>query len=190
MVNALWLVCNLRIVCPQCTAHTDSFHWTFHFLMVWCLSLLFVVWQDLIRGALKIMGSRVAPSGAKGWKPLVVYDKEMRAWSWIGPPPAPVASTSSQVISCCFFDQLSMEYIYWRSIHNWREFKKLEITLVSARSQELLFMTLSGTNILQPDQILTIGCSWWECIGKPCEFDILPDKLGKSYYICCTIRAL
>lgn len=58
------------------------------------------------------MGSRVAPSGAKGWKPLVVYDKEMRAWSWIGPPPAPVASTSSQVNSCCFFDQLSMEYIY------------------------------------------------------------------------------
>lgn len=51
--------------------------------------------QDLVRGALKIMGSKVAPAGTKGWKPLVCFDKEMRTWSWIGPPPVPVASSSS-----------------------------------------------------------------------------------------------
>jgi len=53
--------------------------------------------QDLVRGALKIMGSKVAPAGTKGWKPLVCFDKEMRTWSWIGPPPFPLASSSSQV---------------------------------------------------------------------------------------------
>lgn len=41
--------------------------------------------QDLIRGVLKIFSSRTAPLGAKGWKPLVVYQKSTKSWSWIGP---------------------------------------------------------------------------------------------------------
>ncbi|KAG8387757.1 hypothetical protein BUALT_Bualt02G0054500 [Buddleja alternifolia] len=41
--------------------------------------------QDLIRGVLKIFSSRTAPLGAKGWKPLVVYEKSTKSWSWIGP---------------------------------------------------------------------------------------------------------
>lgn len=53
-----------------------------------------------MRGALKIMGSKVAPAGTKGWKPLVCFDKEMRTWSWIGPPPVPVASSSSSSQVC------------------------------------------------------------------------------------------
>lgn len=51
-----------------------------------------------MRGDLKIMGSKVAPAGTKGWKPLVCFHKGSRIWSWIGPPPIPVASTSSQQI--------------------------------------------------------------------------------------------
>ncbi|KAI3461477.1 hypothetical protein Pfo_018141 [Paulownia fortunei] len=41
--------------------------------------------QDLVRGVLKIFSSRTAPLGAKGWKPLVVYEKSSKSWSWIGP---------------------------------------------------------------------------------------------------------
>ncbi|KAK6142213.1 hypothetical protein DH2020_000010 [Rehmannia glutinosa] len=41
--------------------------------------------QDLIRGVLKIFSSRTAPLGAKGWKPLVVYQKSTKSWLWIGP---------------------------------------------------------------------------------------------------------
>ncbi|KAL3824599.1 hypothetical protein ACJIZ3_020628 [Penstemon smallii] len=41
--------------------------------------------QDLVRGVLKIFSSRTAPLGAKGWKPLVVYEKSTKGWSWIGP---------------------------------------------------------------------------------------------------------
>lgn len=41
--------------------------------------------QDLVRGALKIFASKTAPPGVKGWKPLAVYDKSTRSWSWIGP---------------------------------------------------------------------------------------------------------
>lgn len=41
--------------------------------------------QDLVRGVLKIFSSRTAPLGAKGWKPLVVYQKSTKSWSWIGP---------------------------------------------------------------------------------------------------------
>lgn len=41
--------------------------------------------QDLVRGALKIFTSKTAPPGIKGWKPLAVYDKSTRSWSWIGP---------------------------------------------------------------------------------------------------------
>ncbi|OMO67593.1 Nuclear factor related to kappa-B-binding protein [Corchorus capsularis] len=41
--------------------------------------------QDLIRGVLKIFSSRTAPLGAKGWKPLVAYEKSTKSWSWIGP---------------------------------------------------------------------------------------------------------
>ncbi|KAH6810999.1 hypothetical protein C2S51_024761 [Perilla frutescens var. frutescens] len=41
--------------------------------------------QDLVRGVLKIFSSRTAPLGAKGWKPLVVYQKSTKSWCWIGP---------------------------------------------------------------------------------------------------------
>ncbi|URD86910.1 nuclear factor related to kappa-B-binding protein, related [Musa troglodytarum] len=41
--------------------------------------------QDLIRGVLKIFSSKTAPLGAKSWKPLVVYEKSNRSWSWAGP---------------------------------------------------------------------------------------------------------
>ncbi|WOL06897.1 hypothetical protein Cni_G15631 [Canna indica] len=47
--------------------------------------------QDLVRGVLKIFSSKTAPLGAKGWKPLVLYEKSNRSWYWAGP----VASTSS-----------------------------------------------------------------------------------------------
>lgn len=43
--------------------------------------------QDLVRGVLKIFSSRTAPLGAKGWKALVLYDKSLKSWSWIGPVP-------------------------------------------------------------------------------------------------------
>ncbi|KAJ0796274.1 putative nuclear factor related to kappa-B-binding protein [Helianthus annuus] len=41
--------------------------------------------QDLVRGVLKIFSSRTAPLGAKGWKPLVLYKKSTKSWSWVGP---------------------------------------------------------------------------------------------------------
>ncbi|XAR60516.1 hypothetical protein NMG60_11033929 [Bertholletia excelsa] len=41
--------------------------------------------QDLVRGVLKIFSSKTAPLGAKGWKPLVFYEKSSKSWSWIGP---------------------------------------------------------------------------------------------------------
>ncbi|KAK9279427.1 hypothetical protein L1049_013106 [Liquidambar formosana] len=41
--------------------------------------------HDLVRGVLKIFSSRTAPLGAKGWKPLVFYEKSTKSWSWIGP---------------------------------------------------------------------------------------------------------
>ncbi|XP_071686725.1 uncharacterized protein [Rutidosis leptorrhynchoides] len=41
--------------------------------------------QDLVRGVLKIFGSKTAPLGAKGWKALVSYKKSIKSWSWVGP---------------------------------------------------------------------------------------------------------
>ncbi|KAL5202423.1 hypothetical protein ABZP36_013375 [Zizania latifolia] len=41
--------------------------------------------QDLVRGVLKILSSRTAPLGAKGWKALVSYDKSNKSWLWVGP---------------------------------------------------------------------------------------------------------
>ncbi|KAI3830099.1 hypothetical protein L1987_04232 [Smallanthus sonchifolius] len=41
--------------------------------------------QDLVRGVLKIFSSKIAPLGAKGWKPLVLYKKPIKSWSWVGP---------------------------------------------------------------------------------------------------------
>ncbi|KAH7677953.1 nuclear factor related to kappa-B-binding protein [Dioscorea alata] len=41
--------------------------------------------HDLVRGVLKIFSSKTAPLGAKGWKPLVSYEKSNKSWSWIGP---------------------------------------------------------------------------------------------------------
>ncbi|KAG6487322.1 uncharacterized protein LOC122009656 [Zingiber officinale] len=41
--------------------------------------------QDLVRGALRVFSSKTAPLGAKGWKPLVCYEKLNKSWSWTGP---------------------------------------------------------------------------------------------------------
>ncbi|XP_024529356.1 uncharacterized protein LOC112345898 [Selaginella moellendorffii] len=41
--------------------------------------------QDLAWGALKVLSSKIAPAGAKGWKPLTTYEKESKSWYWIGP---------------------------------------------------------------------------------------------------------
>ncbi|KNA20611.1 hypothetical protein SOVF_050750 [Spinacia oleracea] len=41
--------------------------------------------QDLVRGVLKIFSSKTAPLGAKGWKPLICYEKSTKCWSWTGP---------------------------------------------------------------------------------------------------------
>ncbi|OMP03612.1 Nuclear factor kappa-B-binding protein [Corchorus olitorius] len=41
--------------------------------------------QDLVRSALNIFSSTVAPHGAKAWKPLTLYSKTNKSWSWIGP---------------------------------------------------------------------------------------------------------
>ncbi|KAL5740955.1 hypothetical protein ACOSQ2_030135 [Xanthoceras sorbifolium] len=41
--------------------------------------------EDLVRGALKIFSSEVAPVGAKGWQALTVFLKLSKRWSWIGP---------------------------------------------------------------------------------------------------------
>lgn len=41
--------------------------------------------QDLVRGVLKIFSSKTAPLGAKGWKALILYDKSIKSWSWVGP---------------------------------------------------------------------------------------------------------
>ena len=72
-----------------------------------------------MRGALKIMGSKVAPAGTKGWKPLVCFDKEMRTWSWIGPPPVPVASTSSQV--CLYVLLFLFQFVFIYEDHPGKE---------------------------------------------------------------------
>lgn len=45
--------------------------------------------QDLIRGVLKIFSSKTSPLGAKGWKPLVAFEKSKKCWSWIGPVLSP-----------------------------------------------------------------------------------------------------
>ncbi|RRT70625.1 hypothetical protein B296_00031069 [Ensete ventricosum] len=47
--------------------------------------------QDLIRGVLKVFSSKTAPLGAKGWRPLALYEKSNRSWLWAGP----VTSSSS-----------------------------------------------------------------------------------------------
>ncbi|XP_062181394.1 uncharacterized protein LOC133885672 [Phragmites australis] len=44
--------------------------------------------QDLVRGVLKVLSSRVAPLGAKGWKVLVAYEKSNKSWFWVGPVPS------------------------------------------------------------------------------------------------------
>ncbi|XP_077226590.1 uncharacterized protein LOC143859983 [Tasmannia lanceolata] len=41
--------------------------------------------KDLVRGVLKILSSKTAPLGAKGWKALIFYEKSTKRWSWIGP---------------------------------------------------------------------------------------------------------
>ncbi|KAL7127371.1 hypothetical protein ABFS83_14G248600 [Erythranthe nasuta] len=41
--------------------------------------------QDLVRSVLRIFASRTAPLGAKGWKPLVVYERSSKSWTWVGP---------------------------------------------------------------------------------------------------------
>ncbi|KAF6993303.1 hypothetical protein CFC21_010217 [Triticum aestivum] len=44
--------------------------------------------QDLVRGVLKVLSSRTAPLGAKGWRALVAYDKSNKSWFWVGPLPS------------------------------------------------------------------------------------------------------
>lgn len=42
--------------------------------------------QDLLRGALRILlASSPLPPGNSWWRPLVVYHKNVKHWSWIGP---------------------------------------------------------------------------------------------------------
>jgi hypothetical protein len=41
--------------------------------------------QDLVRGVLKILSSKTAPLGAKGWKQLMSYEKSNKSWTWVGP---------------------------------------------------------------------------------------------------------
>lgn len=42
--------------------------------------------QDLVRGALRILlSSSPPPPGNSWWRPLVVYHKNVKHWSWIGP---------------------------------------------------------------------------------------------------------
>lgn len=41
--------------------------------------------QDLVRGVLKIFSSKTAPLGAKAWKPLAIYERTTKSWSWLGP---------------------------------------------------------------------------------------------------------
>ncbi|KAK9126877.1 hypothetical protein Scep_015723 [Stephania cephalantha] len=41
--------------------------------------------QDLVRGVLKLLSSKTAPLGAKGWKQLVCYEKSTKGWYWNGP---------------------------------------------------------------------------------------------------------
>ncbi|GAA0149707.1 chromatin/chromatin-binding, or -regulatory protein [Lithospermum erythrorhizon] len=41
--------------------------------------------QDLVRGVLKIISSKTAPLGSKGWKPLVLYERTCKSWAWSGP---------------------------------------------------------------------------------------------------------
>ncbi|CAH9094421.1 unnamed protein product [Cuscuta europaea] len=55
--------------------------------------------QDLVRGVLKILSSKTAPLGAKGWKPLVVYEKPSKSWSWVGPMIHHEASMEEEVTS-------------------------------------------------------------------------------------------
>ncbi|XP_074267837.1 uncharacterized protein LOC141591422 [Silene latifolia] len=43
--------------------------------------------HELVRGVLKVFASKTAPLGAKGWKPLISYDKSTKCWSWTGPGP-------------------------------------------------------------------------------------------------------
>ncbi|XP_062230585.1 uncharacterized protein LOC133928326 [Phragmites australis] len=43
--------------------------------------------HDLVRGVLKVLSSRTAPLGAKGWKALVAYEKSNKSWFWVGPVP-------------------------------------------------------------------------------------------------------
>lgn len=54
--------------------------------------------QDLVRGVLKILSSKTAPLGAKGWKTLALYESSTKSWSWIGPAPASQSSNDHESI--------------------------------------------------------------------------------------------
>ncbi|CAI9098117.1 OLC1v1034702C1 [Oldenlandia corymbosa var. corymbosa] len=45
--------------------------------------------EDLVRGVLRIFSSKLAPKGVHSWKPLTMYDRCSKTWSWIGPIPSP-----------------------------------------------------------------------------------------------------
>ncbi|ESQ37427.1 hypothetical protein EUTSA_v10002373mg [Eutrema salsugineum] len=55
--------------------------------------------QDLIRGVLKIFSSKTSPLGAKGWKPLVQFEKPTKSWSWIGPVLSPSDQESVEEVT-------------------------------------------------------------------------------------------
>ncbi|XP_057534343.1 uncharacterized protein LOC130812767 [Amaranthus tricolor] len=86
---------------------------------------------DLVRGVLKIFSSKTAPLGAKGWKPLICYEKSSKCWSWTGP--VPVSTT----------DQETPEEVI--SPEAWRISRKMLIKLVDAYANWLK----SGQETLQ-----------------------------------------
>ncbi|KAL9426404.1 hypothetical protein AB3S75_033228 [Citrus x aurantiifolia] len=55
--------------------------------------------EDLVRGALHIFSSKLAPLGVKGWQPLTSYLKSTKSWSWIGPISFKQAETIEEEVS-------------------------------------------------------------------------------------------
>ncbi|MCO5600839.1 hypothetical protein L7F22_054954 [Adiantum nelumboides] len=54
--------------------------------------------QGLIRGVLKVLSSKVSHPGMKGWKPLVMYSRVARGWTWIGPVSSQSTNIDSSVV--------------------------------------------------------------------------------------------
>lgn len=54
--------------------------------------------QGLIRGVLKVLSSKASHPGMKGWKPLVMYSRAARGWTWIGPLSSPPTDIDKSVV--------------------------------------------------------------------------------------------